>query len=60
MALGAISLSVKLQGRMTFRQDITPGIKVMDLHDRLRYGENDHICKALSKSACSHLSIAGL
>jgi hypothetical protein len=60
MALGAISLSVKLQGSMTSRQDITPGIKVMDLHDRLRYGETDHICKALSKSACSHLSIAGL
>lgn len=47
MALGAISFAGQLQGRMTSRRDITPGIKVMDLHDRLRYGENEHICKAL-------------
>jgi hypothetical protein len=38
------SLLGQLQGRMTSRRDITPDIKVMDLHDRLRYGENDHIC----------------
>ena len=49
MALGAISFAGQLQGRMASRWDITPGIKVMDLHDRLRYGENDHICKALLK-----------
>ena len=40
MALGAISLSVKLQGGMTSQRDITPGIKVMDLHDRVRYGDS--------------------
>ena len=47
MALVAISFAGQLQGRMTSGRDITPDIKVMDLHDRLRYGENDHICKAL-------------
>ena len=49
MALVAISFAVQLQGRMTSQRDITPGIKVMDLHDRLRYVDNDHICKALLK-----------
>jgi hypothetical protein len=49
MALVAISFAGQLQGRMTSRRDMTPDIKVMDLHDRLRYGENDHICKALLK-----------
>lgn len=47
MALVAISFAGQLQGRMTSGRDLTPDIKVMDLHDRLRYGENYHICKAL-------------
>ena len=49
MALVAISFAGQLQGRMTSWRDITPDIKVMDLHDRLRYGENDQMCKALLK-----------
>lgn len=49
MALVAISFAGQLQGRMTSRRDITTGIKDMDLRDRLRYGENDHICKAQLK-----------
>ena len=49
MALVAISFAGQLQGRIASRRDIIPGIKVMDLHDRLRYGEYDHICKALLK-----------
>ena len=47
MALVAISFAGQLQGRMTSWRDITPDIKVMDLHDRLRYGDHDHNCQAL-------------
>jgi hypothetical protein len=46
MALGAISFR-SVAGPRDISAGHNTGIKVMDLHDRLRYGENDQICKAL-------------